>query len=441
MRDETKGTHAMSPPFALSSADASADPARIGHGPAAPMPCSGSSGAPTLSVVSRPEWVAPGLTRKMAAFLADQPETPCLVVDPDVVEENYRALRAALPEAEIYYAVKANPAPPVIARLITLGARFDTASLPEIDLCLGLGADPRHLSFGNTIKKARDIAAAHERGVGLFACDAEEDLRKIATHAPGSQVFCRLFVDNAGAEWPLSRKFGCAPGMARNLLRLADRLGLQATGLSFHVGSQQTDPGQWDIALAQTGALFRDLAADGIALSLVNLGGGLPSHYGRPVPALDSYADRIRQSLDRHFDHRPARLIIEPGRGLAGSAGVLEAEVVMVSRKDEGAARRWVYLDAGRFNGLAETEGEAIRYPLTTSRDAEAATDGLGCGPVVLAGPTCDSVDVLYEKADLHLPLALRAGDRVRVLSAGAYTASYAAVGFNGFAPLRTHCV
>lgn len=445
----------MVPPFPLAGrADQAAvlrDAARPPDGTAL-APAAGGS-APVLSLVSRPpEWIAPGLTRKMAAFLAQKPETPCLVVDLDVVEDNYRALRMALPEADVYYAVKANPAPALVGRLVALGARFDTASLPEIDLCLGLGADPAHLSFGNTIKKARDIAAAFERGVTLFAVDAEEEVRKVAQEAPGSRVFCRLFVDNAGAEWPLSRKFGCSRAMARDLMRLADSLGLDACGASFHVGSQQTDPGQWDLALAETAGLFRDLARDGLSPSLVNLGGGLPSRYGRPVPEVTAYAERIRAGLARFFDEAPRNLIIEPGRSLCGDAGVLETEVVLVSRKDQAADRRWVYIDAGRFNGLAETEGEAIRYPIQTGalpdpdQDSEpsggqggAEAEAEALGPVVLAGPTCDSVDVLYDKADLRLPLALKAGDRLRLLSTGAYTTTYASVGFNGFAPLRAH--
>ncbi|WP_425502572.1 type III PLP-dependent enzyme [Roseospira goensis] len=376
------------------------------------------------------------MTRKIAAVLAERPATPCLVVDLDVVEANYHALRAALPEAAVYYAVKANPAPPLVARLVALGSSFDTASLPEIDLCLSLGADPARLSFGNTIKKARDIAAAHDRGVDLFAFDAEEELRKIAAHAPGARVFCRLLIDNAGAEWPLSRKFGCSPAMARDLMRLADRLGLRPVGLSFHVGSQQTDPAQWDPALEAVARLFADLRADGLAPTLVNLGGGLPTRYGRPVPEAAVYGARIRDTVARLFDTAPD-LIVEPGRGLVGNAGVLETEVVLVARKDAAETRRWVYLDAGRFNGLAETEGEAIRYPIATDRDG----DGAGCGPVVLAGPTCDSVDVLYDRADVHLPLSLAAGDRLRLLSTGAYTTTYASVGFNGFAPLEAHYV
>ncbi|WP_366940667.1 type III PLP-dependent enzyme [uncultured Rhodospira sp.] len=394
-------------------------------------------GGRALSVVRRsPEWIAPGLTRKIAAFLDQHPATPCLVVDLDVVEANYHALRAALPEAEVFYAVKANPAPPLVARLVGLGACFDTASVPEIDLCLALGADPADLSYGNTIKKAADIAAAHARGVSLFAFDAEEELRKIAAHAPGARVFCRLLTDNAGAEWPLSRKFGCSPAMAHDLMRLAARLGLEPVGLSFHVGSQQTDPSQWDHALEPVARLFNDLRADGLAPSMVNLGGGLPTRYTRPVPEVAAYGARIRDAVARLFD-TPPRLIVEPGRGLVGDAGVLETEVVLVARKDASEERRWVYLDAGRFNGLAETEGEAIRYPIATAH----ATDDEPDGPVVLAGPTCDSVDVLYDRAGVRLPLSLKAGDRLRLLSTGAYTTTYSTVGFNGFAPLAAHYV
>ncbi|MCF8480102.1 MAG: type III PLP-dependent enzyme [Rhodospirillum sp.] len=381
-----------------------------------------------------PQWVAPGLTEKMAHFLANQPQTPCLVVDLDVVEVNYRSLRDSLPAAEVFYAVKANPAPAFVARLAALGSSFDTASLQEIDLCLGLGVDPERISFGNTIKKARDIAAAYERGVRLYAFDAEEELEKIAEHAPGSQVFCRLFVDNVGAEWPLSRKFGCSVDMARDLLVKAVTLGLDAHGVSFHVGSQQKDLGQWDVALSKAAELFRDLRdLHGIELTMVNMGGGLPTPYGQPLYTVHEYGVHIQAAVDRLFDGVRPRMIVEPGRYMGGNAGILETEVVLVSRKDATEDRRWVYIDAGRFNGLAETEGEAIRYPIVSDKDGEAT------GPVIIAGPTCDSVDILYDKANYALPLSLKAGDRLRLLSTGAYTTSYASIGFNGFTPIQAH--
>ncbi|HZT18765.1 MAG TPA: type III PLP-dependent enzyme, partial [Dongiaceae bacterium] len=144
--------------------------------------------------------------------------SPCLVVDVDLVAHNYRMLAGALPGARIFYAVKANPAPEILARLAGLGACFDAASLGEIELCLSLGVGPERISFGNTIKKQSDIAAAFARGVRLFAFDSAGELAKLAESAPGAMVYARVLMDGAGADWPLSRKFGCEPAMAEELL-------------------------------------------------------------------------------------------------------------------------------------------------------------------------------------------------------------------------------
>jgi ornithine decarboxylase len=376
------------------------------------------------------------MTEKILRFLDERrPETPCLVVDLDVVAENYEALRRHLPLAQVYYAVKANPAPEVVRLLARLGSCFDTASRPEIELCLASGANADRISFGNTIKKEADIAWAHAQGVTLFAFDSEAELEKIARAAPGARVFCRILVENAGAEWPLSRKFGCAPDMARTLLARAGALGLVPWGVSFHVGSQQTDVNQWDLAVAEAARLFRELADDGVELGLVNLGGGFPARYRSEVPALEAYANAVMGAMTRHFGNSLPDMIIEPGRSMVGDAGVLEAEIVLISRKAFDDPRRWVYLDVGRFGGLAETEGEAIKYRIATPRDSSEV------GPVVLAGPTCDSADIIYDKAGYELPVNLEIGDRVRILSTGAYTTSYAAVNFNGFAPLKAHYI
>jgi ornithine decarboxylase len=376
------------------------------------------------------------MTDRIARFLDERrPATPCLIIDLDQIERNYSELRRLLPLARIFYAVKANPAPEVIERLAALSSSFDAASGPEIRLCLEHGAPPERISFGNTIKKARDIAEAHEAGVRLFAFDSIEELEKIAAHAPGAQVFCRILLDCAGAEWPLSRKFGCSPAMAERLMARAAELGLEAQGLSFHVGSQQTDLGQWDRAVAEVGRLFRVLAERGVPLKLVNLGGGFPARYRSEVPAVEAYAAAVMEAMTRHFGNDLPEMVIEPGRSLVGDAGVIESEVVLVSRKDESEERRWVYLDIGKFGGLAETMDEAIKYRLSSSKD------GGETGPVILAGPTCDSVDILYERTGYRLPLDLKSGDLVRFHSAGAYTSSYASVGFNGFPPLAVHCI
>jgi ornithine decarboxylase len=380
------------------------------------------------------------VSSKIAEFFATADlDAPCLAMDVDLVETAYLKLAAAFSGARVHYAVKANPAEAIVNRLVGLGAAFDCASLPEIKLCLQQGAAPSSIGFGNTIKKERDIAAAHALGVRLFAFDSQAELEKIARVAPGASVQCRVLTDGVGAEWPLSRKFGCGLEMAEALMIQAAALGLDAAGFSFHVGSQQTDPSRWAPVLVQIAGLFTRLEARGLAPRLINLGGGMPARYDKPVEDIAVYGATVMAAVRQAFAHRvsdiPLELIVEPGRGLVGDAGVIQAEVVLVSVKDAGDEARWVYLDIGKFSGLAETMDEAIKYRLLTSHD------GGEMGPVVLAGPTCDSADVLYEKADYRLPLGLKDGDKVWILGAGAYTATYASVGFNGFAPLESICL
>ena len=372
------------------------------------------------------------MNRKIARYLAEHDvPSPCLVVDLDIIADNYKRLAKAIPEARIYYAVKANPAAPVLRVLRDLSSNFDTASIHEIELCLSLGIAPERLSFGNTIKKEADIRAAFDKGVRLYAFDSQAEVEKLARSAPGAQVFCRIFMDGAGADWPLSRKFGCDLEMAADLLVKARELGLDAHGVSFHVGSQQTDPNQWDVALGKTKLLFTTLTERGIDLKMINLGGGFPARYKKRVPGTERYGDAIMKAVTKHFGNATPQLIIEPGRGVAGDAGVIQAEVVLVSRKTYDDDVRWVYLDVGKFGGLPETMDEAIKYRIQTERD------GGPTGKVILAGPTCDEVDVLYEKAGYQLPLDLQVGDKVHIEAAGAYTTTYCSVAFNGFPPLR----
>jgi ornithine decarboxylase len=371
--------------------------------------------------------------RHVTWFRTHNPPTPCLVVDLDVVALRYLEMRAVLPRAEIFYAVKANPAPDVIRTLSALGSSFDVASPEEADLCLSCGSAAEKISYGNTIKRTADIAYAWNRGITLFAFDSECELRKIAEAAPGASVFCRILVDGSGAQWPLSRKFGCTPAMAAAMLQLAPDLGLQPCGVSFHVGSQQLDPTRWESAISDAAGVFGEVGQRGIPLSLLNLGGGFPARYSPEVPGIAEYAKHIDSSLRGTFNDE-TRVIVEPGRFLVGDAGVLRSRVVLIAHKSHNDDTRWVYLDVGRFRGLAETENEAISYPLVTGCD-----DGGEVGPVTLAGPTCDSADVIYEQTPRHLPMALKVGDYVDFLCTGAYTASYSSVAFNGFPPLPTY--
>ena len=380
------------------------------------------------------------MTDRIQDFLRDRrrkglDDGPCMVLDLNVVRENYSAFAKALPDTRVFYAVKANPAPEVLALLASVGSCFDVASVVELEQVLATGCSSDRVSFGNTIKKERDIARAYALGVRLFAVDCEAEVDKIARVAPGSRVFCRILCDGAGAEWPLSRKFGCVPNLAVRVLEHAHRLGLVAYGVSFHVGSQQRNPRMWNGALKSAAAIFRELAERGIALSMVNLGGGFPTRYLKDVLPARAYGQAIFRALRKHFGNRIPETIIEPGRGMVGNAGVIEAEVVLISKKSDDDVVKWVYLDIGKFNGLAETMDEMIRYPIRTEFDGDEVES------CVLAGPTCDSVDVLYEKQPYMLPVSLEIGSKVLIEGTGAYTTTYSAVGFNGFPPLQSFVI
>lgn len=374
------------------------------------------------------------LSEKLERFLLNRRETPFLAVDVDIVRVKYAEVRQHFPSAAVYYAVKANPAQEVMALLAALGSSFDVASRFELDLCLSLGVSAHRLSFGNTAKKSADIAYAFAHGLRRFTFDSEAELHKLAVHAPGAGILCRLQTSGENAGWPLSRKFGCDLEMASELLLMSRTLGLHALGVAFHVGSQQTDPTQWQKPMIQAAALFRQLERHGIKLDTVNIGGGFPVPYEDYVPPVALFASAIDCAMRDAFGTSVPHLMLEPGRSLVGEAGVIQSEVVLVSRKSLNEMTRWVYLDVGKFGGLAETLDESIKYRLRTPRTGR-------MGPVILAGPTCDSADILYEKTPYALPLDLECGDRVEILNTGAYTSTYASVGFNGFPPLRTYCV
>ena len=376
------------------------------------------------------------MTSKIARFLIDhQPATPCLVLDVDRVEANFRRVSAGLPLARVYYAVKANPARPILDRLVALGSSFDAAGIEEVEMCLAAGARPSQISFGNTIKKSSAITRAFAAGVDMFAFDSAEELDKLATCAPGSRVYCRILVENEGADWPLSRKFGTTIANARTLMLRAAELGLDPYGLSFHVGSQQTTTSSYEAAIGRVAMLFTDLRDAGMNIRMVNLGGGFPVRYRDEVPAFDAFANAIMGAMVAHFGNALPEMLIEPGRSIVGDAGLILSEVVLVSRRDPADPIRWVYLDIGRFGGLAETEGESIKYHFTTKHD------GGETGPVAIAGPTCDGADIMYERSNYRLPLALTHGDLVKIQSTGAYTTTYASQKFNGFTPLGEHYI
>lgn len=357
--------------------------------------------------------------------------TPRLELHVPTALTRFRQLRAALPGTAIHYAVKANPHPVLLRALVAAGSGFDVASPAEVRACLEAGARADDLVYSNPIKLRADIVSAAGLGVRLFVVDSPEETRKVAEAAPGSAVLCRIVTSGSGSDWPLSRKYGCSTSEAVEVLRLAAGLGLDPAGVSFHVGSQQRDPSAWDAPIEASSRVFAALRQAGLRPWLLDLGGGFPAALEGGAPALDAYGAAIRRSLRKRFGSRRPRTIIEPGRSVVADSGRLVTSVVAVVHRGD---TRWVYLDAGVFTGLVETLDEAIRYRLETDVDGPT-------GPCVLAGPTCDSADVLYEKQPVHLPLALTEGDRVVLTSAGAYTTCYSTVGFNGFAPLPTELV
>lgn len=365
---------------------------------------------------------------------AEGRQTPFLLVDLSRIEEKYREMVELFPGAKIHYAMKASPAVEVIETLAKLGSNFDCASIYELDRVLDLGVSGDRISYGNTIKKAAHVKYAYEKGVRLYATDSKADLQNIAENAPGAKVFVRILVQGSDtAEWPLSRKFGCHPDMAVDLLVQAKNLGLVPYGISFHVGSQQKDVAAWDDALAKVKYIFDWMKyEEDTKLQMINLGGGFPTNYLSEVNPISVYAEEIKRYLSEDFDEMP-EILLEPGRSMVGGSGVLVSEVVLVSRKSRTDLTRWVYLDVGLFQGLIETLGEAIKYPVYTPK-METATD---FGTVILAGPTCDSQDIMYEETSYKLPQNLEIGDKVYWLTTGAYTNSYSSVEFNGFPPLE----
>ena len=368
--------------------------------------------------------------------LSQSKETPFLALDLSVVEHRYHELEQNFPLADIYYAVKANPCIEIIELLATLGSSFDIASTQELDKVLSCGVPAERISFGNTIKKRSAVEYFYQNGVRLFATDSEEDLKNISQFAPGSSVYIRVLTDGSeGADWPLSRKFGCNPEMAIELAVLARSLGLKPYGVSFHVGSQQRDIDVWDGAIAKVKVIFERLLIEhDIKLEMVNMGGGFPADYLQKTHSVTTYAEEITRFLSEDFGDKMPKIILEPGRSLVGDAGVIVSEVVLISRKSTTALERWVYTDVGLFNGLIETLGEAIKYPLSSNAEGEVEE-------VILAGPTCDSVDIMYEQHKYELPLSLDIGDHIYWFSTGAYTTSYSSIEFNGFPPLAYYII
>ena len=378
------------------------------------------------------------MTKKCKDWLTlHRPSTPCLVIDLEEITNTFKLFKRTFPYTVPFYAVKANPASQILKCLDGLGSFFDAASINEINTCLKCYIDPAKISYGNTIKKEKDISLAYKLGIRVFVFDCIEELHKISRAAPKASVFCRVLVSNDGAMWPLNKKFGCTLETAKELIIEAKNLGLQPIGLSFHVGSQQTLASKWSDALKTVAPLYNIFSGQGSVMDTMNLGGGIPISYVEPALDIMEISKNIFNSVEKIFKNKkPKKIFMEPGRFLVGSSGIIETEIILITEKNDGKKFKWLYLDIGKFGGLAETEGEAIRYPIeTVNNNYDDQVESF-----IICGPTCDSQDILYQQYQYALPKNLKIGDRLRIGSTGAYTSVYAS-NFNGIEKLDEYYI
>jgi len=364
------------------------------------------------------------------ATSADHPiwriPTPALILSPARAVENFKAIQRAFPGATVGYAMKSNPHPSLLTALARVeGAWFEVASRAEIQALVDIGVSGDRIFFSNPVKQPAHIAFAVQHGVRLFAYDSEHELEKLARFndpADPLEVYVRMTVTHRGALWPLTHKFGVEPRRAVELLRLAGARGLRPVGLAFHVGSQCVRPDTWAEALAEVAPAWKMAREAGLALDLIDLGGGFPAPYTGRVPSPGEIADAVEPALATCVPGAQ-RIFLEPGRGVCGDAADMVLEVTGLAQRPDG--QTWLYVDGGYFSGLYEIPDgirPSVRPVIRESRPLSMHT-------YRLAGPTCDSLDTLFE---MRSPVALLPGDRLVLKTAGAYVYSVSSP-FNGF--------
>jgi ornithine decarboxylase len=360
-------------------------------------------------------------------------DTPFFCFSKTKMRETYEEFVRCFPGAVVHYAMKADAEPGVLAVLKDAGSSFEVASVFELHLLQQLNITADAILYGSSVKPSSHIETFCEYGVDRFAFDSLSELEKIVTICPKARVYVRMNVDDAGSIYCFSEKFGAAPDAVAPLLIRAKELGAHPYGVSFHVGSQASNPSAWGRGVASLAPVLADLEKSGIRLDVINIGGGFPCNYASPpweIP-LRQVADSVYAEYDR-LPYRP-RLVVEPGRAIVADSAVLVASVIARVDREE---HTWLFLDAGVYNGLFESlayQG-AIRYRVTSlapERETETAV-------FALAGPTGDSWDVITREA--RLPRDMKDGDRLVFHAVGAY--NLVMVGrFNGFAKPIVHFV
>lgn len=352
-------------------------------------------------------------------------ETPYFLISERALLRRLSEFRRCFPGAAIHYAVKANSQERVIQILAAEGAGFEAASRYELDYLQQANVPPDRIIYGTSVKPVSHIEAFAAYGVDRFALDSRSELEKIAAAAPGSRVYARIRVNDAGSVFKFSEKFGTDKANAADLLIRARDLGLMSYGLSFHVGSQARNRAAWRSALGDVADVMRALEGRGIRVEALNLGGGFPCEYAssEQVPGLDEIAQSVAAGC-AGLPYQP-EIIVEPGRGIVAEAAVVVASVIgRIERGD----KTWLFLDAGVYNAVFETMAYqgSTRYPVESLRFSNESGEAL----FALAGPTGDAPDVITREA--LLPRDMKVGDKVIIRNAGAYSLSVTSR-FNGF--------
>jgi ornithine decarboxylase len=352
-------------------------------------------------------------------------ETPFLLIDKDKMREKTSRIGRYIEKARVFYAVKANPDIEIVRYLNRLKMNFEIASEGELGILSSIGVKPSRIISSNPVKSLKFLKLAALYGVRSFAYDSEEEVNKLAEFIPGANVYVRLSVPNEGSEWPLSKKFGVELNQAMELLSYAKDKALNPVGITFHVGSQCTNIYNWNIALDKAKMLWDLSEKEGIPLQILNIGGGYPIRYTKHVIGIEAIEKNVNSLIFDRFP-RDIEIHIEPGRAVVGDAGILVTTVIGKARRGD---EDWVYLDVGVFNGLMESVG-GIKYSYLVENGEQTRSRK----DWTIAGPSCDSFDVIDKNVKLPAP---QVGSLVLILSSGAYTISYASE-FNGFSIPRT---
>ena len=351
-------------------------------------------------------------------------QQPMLVVSRARLRKNVQRFMAALPRVRPHFAVKANPDREILSIFREQGTYFEVASIAEIDAMLTPGCNMETVFYSNPIKSPVSIKHAAANGIVWYCVDTPEEVEKIAAIKPDAKLYLRIEVSNEGSSWPLAGKFGASPKGVVALIEICKKRGMQISGVTFHVGSQCTNINNWVDGIRAAKDIFNRLIAQGFSPELLNLGGGYPLQFTGQEPSIEDIAAVINPELDALPDN--IQVMAEPGRYLVGSAGCLISQVVGTATRDSA---RWVYLDTGFYGGLMELS-QNFPATLVSQRTGES-------GVWTLAGPTCDSIDVMGKH---RLPVNTEAEDIIFMPNLGAYCTPCASE-FNGFPAPRMRMV